>query len=146
MITDNKLKHSLQVAVVCREFAKSLGLDDDKVDACFVMGFLHDIGYQDCSTTEEHPKLGKCMIDSFLKYSEDCTSAIGNHGRIFDDLSVFDLVLNYADLSVNSEGTKVNHLDRLSDIKQRYGADSRQYLNAQKMLECINNELLRFKN
>lgn len=30
MITENKLKHSLQVAILCMGLAESLGLDEEK--------------------------------------------------------------------------------------------------------------------
>ena len=145
MITENKLKHSLQVAILCMELAESLGLDKEKVDACFVMGFVHDIGYQDCLNTVDHPNTGKSMIDAFIKYSKECTSAIGHHGRIFENLSIFDVVLNYADLSVNSLGDRVSHDERLDDIKQRYGVDSEQYFNAQKELKCVIDAIKRYK-
>ena len=145
MITENKLKHSLQVAVVCRELANSLGLDDEKVNACFVMGFLHDIGYQDCTNTVDHPSIGKSLIESYIKYAEECTSAIGHHGRVFEGLSVFDVILNYADLSVNSSGSIVTHEERLNNIKQRYGVSSEQYLNAKKELSCVINALDEYK-
>lgn len=109
------------------------------------MGFIHDIGYQDCLNTVDHPNIGKSMIDAFLKYSKECTSVIEHHGRIFENLTIFDVVLNYTDLLVNSLGDRVSHDERLNDIKQRYAVDSEQYFNAQKELECIIDAIKMYK-
>ena len=45
MISENKIKHILGVARRCKEIAKKQGLSEQEQNACYVMGFLHDIGY-----------------------------------------------------------------------------------------------------
>ena len=46
MISKNKLLHTIGVARECERLAKESGLTEKEQTACFVMRFLHDIGYE----------------------------------------------------------------------------------------------------
>ena len=130
MISENKLKHSLGVARQCEALANENGMTEEAQMACFVMGFLHDIGYESASEITKHPVESGNYIDAFLKHKDLCVDAIKNHGKRRDDFSVFDIILNTADLTVNYEGSSVSVNDRLEGIKQRHGEDSIHYQHA----------------
>lgn len=135
MISENKLKHSLGVAKACRKLGKEKGYATDVCDALFVMGFLHDIGYEDAPNTS-HPKVGASMIDSFVENPE-MLEAIRHHGKKFDNLSDFDRILNEADLTISYNGEPCSIKSRLFGIQTRYGKDSEHYKNAILMAKAL---------
>lgn len=135
MISENKLKHSSGVARACRQLGESKGLNVDMCDALFVMGFLHDVGYEIAPDTN-HPKVGASMIDSFIKNPE-MLEAIRHHGKKFENLSDFDKILNEADLTISYDGKPCSVESRLLGIQTRYGKDSEHYKNAILMVEAL---------
>lgn len=138
MISEVKLKHILGVARECREIARQIGLNQEQQDACFVMGFLHDIGYEDCGDDLSlHPEKGISLLLNYRYRESDCLDAIQNHGTKYEDLSIYDYVLNLADLTIDYKGDNVSIEQRLNDIKDRYGAKSENYKNAVKMANAV---------
>ena len=139
MISENKMKHSIEVARECREIARQLKKSEYVQDACFIMGFLHDVGYEkvDENNITEHPEKGYEMLLSFNASSLLYIDVIKNHGTKYTGLNVFDYVLNKADLTINYLGDKVSEEERLEGIKQRYGEDSSHYNNALKMYQAV---------
>lgn len=135
MISENKLKHSLGVARACKKLGEGKGFNADACDALFVMGFLHDIGYEIAPNTS-HPKVGATMIDSFIENPE-MLEAIRHHGKKFDNLSDFDKILNEADLTISYNGEPCSVESRLFGIQTRYGKDSEHYKNAILMAEAL---------
>lgn len=139
MITENKLIHSMGVARRCRELAVEKNMPEDYCDAMFVMGLLHDVGYED-TTGRGHSKRSAEMIGSFLKYSEEAADAVKMHGRKFNCMTDADIIINTADMTVSYDGTPVTIEERVSDIKRRYGESSEQYKNAVKIADALKNE------
>lgn len=140
MISENKIKHILNVARRCKEIAKEQGLPESEQNACFIMGFLHDIGYDNLSEGEEvenHPERSYEMIQDGLKYIDEISNAIRNHGMKYKDLTVFDKILNTADLQVNFYGERVSCEERLKDIASRHGEDTIHYKHAVKQYKAI---------
>lgn len=68
-ISENKLLHIIGVARECERLAKEAGMTEKEQAACFVMGFLHDIGYERTTpdNATEHPYIGADMITDFLE-------------------------------------------------------------------------------
>lgn len=138
MISEVKLKHIIGVARECREIARQIGLNQDQQDACFVMGFLHDIGYEDCGDDISlHPEKGVDLLLNYKHRELDCLNAIQNHGTKYKDLTVYDYVLNLADLTIDYKGDNVSIEQRLEDIRGRYGADSEHYKYAVQMAKAV---------
>lgn len=129
MISENKIKHSLGVARACREIARQKGLSEDFSDAMFVMGLLHDIGYED-EPNSSHGHKSSEMIRSFQGYIDECCDAINSHGLTFDNWLFYDEVLNLADMTTSYDGIKVSIEERLQGIEERHGSDSIHYKNA----------------
>lgn len=138
-ISDSKLKHILGVARECERLASEKGLSKDEQTACFVMGFLHDIGYERCdkSTTSDHPKHSYSMICDFEKHKYDILNAIKSHGNKYENMTVFDEILNTADLTIDYQGNPTTIEQRLFDIKNIHGEDSLHYQHACKQADAI---------
>ena len=59
MIDENRLKHIYAVAKLMEENAEKHGLDKQEM---FMLGFLHDIGYE-FGGSEEHHVVGAAMLE-----------------------------------------------------------------------------------
>ena len=139
MISDNKLKHSVEVARNCVKLGKEFGLSQSTLDALFVMGFLHDIGYEtlDKDHITEHPQRSYEMITNFIQEINNALSAIKRHGRYYDNMSLFDYILNYSDLVTNHIGDNVTISDRLESIKQFHGENSEHYQHSKAQAKAL---------
>lgn len=139
MISDNKLKHSIAVARTCVEKGKELNLSEAELDACFVMGFLHDIGYEKInSDITKHPQKSYEMICNAQEYRTDILNAIKNHGRCNNEkMTKFDYILNYADLTVDHKGEHVSIDKRVKSIGKWHGEMSEHYIHAKEQADSI---------
>ena len=139
MISDNKLKHSVEVARNCVKLGKELGLSQSTLDALFVMGFLHDIGYEtlDKDHITEHPQRSYEMITNFVQEVDNVLPAIKRHGRCYDNMSVYDYILNYSDLVTNHKGENVTIAERLESIKQFHGENSEHYQHSKSQAKAL---------
>lgn len=143
MITENKLRHSLAVAEKARELAESLipNSNIDKpamLDAIFITGLLHDVGYDKLSTDDSpstHPAIGARMLQHFLQYQYTAARAIKEHGHSACD-NLISYVLNAADLSVDSHGNPVDMDLRVLDIYRKYPGSAHAD-SAMKQLEAV---------
>jgi predicted hydrolase (HD superfamily) len=108
--------------------ARSLGWAEEKCRAMFLLGYLHDIGYEFSDVPNEHPFVGGELLKAqqYPYWRE-----ILYHGCVDCEYTSAELdLLNAADLSVNAQGENVGAIERLTDIANRYGENSRQHLNA----------------
>jgi len=55
---EDRIKHSFAVARKMKQIAIDLGLNDEEINDCFVIGFIHDIGYEFATNKMEHNKIG----------------------------------------------------------------------------------------
>lgn len=137
-ISDNKLRHIIGVARRCYEIAKEDGKNESIARKLFLIGYLHDVGYEFAEYKEEHPDISNDLLINLFDVGNE---AIKNHGKVDTDLTNYELVtLNKADLTVDAYGMKCTVYERLCDIKSRYGKESRTYKNAvelAKKLELI---------
>ena len=85
-ITDHKIMHMLAVARKCYTLAREkYELSETTARKCFVMGLLHDIGYEFADSAATHPEVGAEMLNS-LNVSQICAivDAVRNHGKIHE--------------------------------------------------------------
>lgn len=143
MLTDNKIKHIIQVAYETRHYMDGILTKDDpdreaKLDAAFITGLLHDIGYDKLDEDDDistHPAISAEMARNFLKYADDAVKAITDHGH--DDCSSpFGYALNKADLTVDSHGNPVDMEQRVLRIEGRYPGTTHA-VNARRQYECV---------
>ena len=134
-ISEDRLKHSLSVARLMERKAKEKGWDDDKCREMFVLGYLHDFGYEYSEKQEEHPHIGGLLLkESGYKYWKE----VYYHGEVDCEYRSDELeLLNMCDMLINSKGELVTPEERLTDIKNRYGADSIQYKDASALVKQI---------
>ena len=128
---DNRLKHCYAVAKKMVEIKKKKDLSEEQLKELFVLGYLHDIGYQ-FGTNENHNIIGGNILkDSNYKYWEE----VYYHG-ISDSKykSIYLNILNKADMMIDKYGNDVGFDKRLENIKSRYGEDSIQYINCAKIV------------
>lgn len=135
-ISEHRLHHILGVARKAYRLAKEMGKDEDFARKCFMLGWLHDIGYEFSYIPEQHAARSAEM---YLLLHDSCTvsdknersyKAIRHHGSSQAEFTDEFKILNMADLLVDSDGKEVDVKTRLKGIKNRYGATSSQYINA----------------
>ena len=129
-ISDDRLHHIVGVARKAYMIALDMGFDEDFARKMFVLGWNHDIGYEFCNKQEEH---NRCSAELFgliddIRPDNKCYRAIRFHSLYPDCETVEWKILTVADMLVDSKGRSVDVLQRLEDIKIRYGERSDQYL------------------
>ena len=130
----DRLKHSLAVVRKMVEIGKNKGLTETELQELFILGYNHDIGYE-FGTNENHGAIGGNILNkSNYKYWKE----VFYHGET--DIEYHPLyldILNMADMQIDKFGNDVGYTKRLEDIENRYGADSKQYIKAQKLIEIL---------
>ena len=137
---EDRLKHSLAVARKMEKIAKTLGLSEKEINDCFVIGLNHDIGYE-LGTNENHSVIGGNILkQSNYKYWRE----VYFHGETnIQYHSLYLDILNMSDMQIDKYGNDVGFIKRLEDIENRYGKESKQYINAEKLIKKLkenNNE------
>ena len=134
-ISNERLKHNLEVARLMKKSAEDAGWNKQKCEEMFVLGFLHDIGYEFAEQQCDHASVGGEMLkNQGYKYWKE----VSCHGKL--DIEYFSeelTMLNIADMSIDSTGKEVGVSARLSDIASRYGIDSKQYIEAEQLARKI---------
>lgn len=128
---NDRLKHSYAVANKMIELGKEKNLSEIELQELFLLGYLHDIGYE-FGTNENHCSIGGNLLkESNYKYWQE----VYYHGIPNSDYkSLYLDILNKADMMIDKYGNDVGFDKRLEDIKSRYGEDSIQYVNCVKMI------------
>lgn len=136
MMDDDRLKHSIVVARKMVELGKKRNLSEEELHDLFLLGLVHDIGYE-FGDGDTHNKVGSSILNnSTYKYSKE----VLYHGKNQDDYSSMYLdILNEADMSIDKYGNDVGYDARLEDIKSRYGEDSVAYKNSYQIVKKIKN-------
>lgn len=122
---EDRIKHSFAVARKMKQIAIDLGLNDEEINDCFVIGFTHDIGYEFATNKMGHNKIGgEILKRNNFKYWKE----IYYHGETeIEYESLYLDILNQADLQIDRYGNDVGYDKRLEDIKSRYGETSIVY-------------------
>lgn len=134
-ISNERLKHSLEVARLMKKSAEDAGWNKQRCEEMFVLGFLHDIGYEFAEQQCDHASVGGEMLkNQGYKYWKE----VSCHGKLDVEYISEELtMLNIADMCIDSTGKEVGASERLSDIAARYGVDSKQYLEAEQLARKI---------
>ncbi len=140
-ISEDRLHHIIGVARKAYQIAKDMGCDEEFARKMFMIGWVHDVGYEFSKEQSEHPKISSEMLHQLVcsnktydtSVSLKTNHAIYYHGLYPDEALGYNLewkIINMADMQVDSKGKEVDVMDRLNDIKERYGKYSDQYLTA----------------
>ena len=134
-LTMCRMKHSLEVAREMYAIAHRLNYCEEKARKLFTIGLLHDIGYE-FSDNQGHADVGAAMLSSIgVRY--DLVEAVQFHGVAAGRIRRGSIghILNYANMTINSNGEHVTMYDRLKDIESRYGTDSREYMTSKELVK-----------
>ncbi len=153
-ISEDRLHHIMGVARKAYKIAKDMGYDERFCRRCFMLGWIHDIGYEFSEKHSEHPYVSEDLlrtlgdafgvitefprdkngaISSSAPYNQEwvnALSAVRDHGLYTENETAEWKILNMADMQVDGNGKEVTVSQRLEDIKNRYGEHSDQYLTA----------------
>lgn len=129
-ITDDRMHHILSVARACYTLAHDRGYSEDFCKRMFMLGYIHDVGYEFAQSPSEHSHISKELLELLGVHDDIAKEAIQHHTMYTASPSVEWEILSLADLTVGSKGKSCDVIDRLQDIKQRYGEYSDQYLTA----------------
>lgn len=133
-INSDRLKHSLAVARKMVEIGKNKGLTEKQLQELFVLGYNHDVGYE-FGNNENHRLIGGNILkESNYKHWQE----VYYHGET--DIQYHSLyldILNMADMQIDKYGNDVGYDNRLKDIANRYGIDSKQYIKAEKLIKTL---------
>ena len=138
-LNEDRIFHSNQVAEKCYFLAKKdFNFDEDKARKAWLMGYIHDIGYR--FNSDNHGDICYNMLVDMIDESDDSNSmllAIKNHGdpENIQYWTDWDKILNNADMTTSKDGYDISFKERLKDIKQRYGKESKQYINSKKIIK-----------
>ena len=54
---EDRVKHAIAVARKMIQIAKDIGLSENEINDCFIIGYNHDIGYEFAENIIEHNKM-----------------------------------------------------------------------------------------
>lgn len=143
-MTINRLQHSLAVA---KKMKKIVALQPEKfecnADEAYLIGLLHDIGYEFSENQIDHAHNGGLFLkEQGYKYWRE----IYYHGTVQNEYnSVILIVLNYVDLTTGPNGESLSIEMRINDIVERYGKESIQALEAVELSHFVKNILNSYK-
>ncbi|WP_346428306.1 HD domain-containing protein [Bifidobacterium sp. SO1] len=126
-LTESRALHMRGVALYMFKHARHLGLDPYEAALC---GWLHDFGYL-TGDNRTHAKIGGELLESQGYRHATTVARHGTPQGLTDSLGV---LLNIADMSVDSTGHEVGFDRRLRDIADRYGENSPQYRECSTMI------------
>ncbi len=132
-ITENRLRHILGVARKAAQLAQTMGYDEEFSRKMFLIGWLHDVGYEYSQDQYDHPAESVMLLYKTFGAGVTGTNAfeaIRDHGKHSNKETDEWLILNMADMLIDSDGREVEASERLEGIKERYGEHSDQYLTA----------------
>lgn len=126
MITENRWKHILGVARKCKEFACKFKPNDGKfAEDMFLLGLLHDMGYEFMESNAGHAAIGgEILKRNNYKYWQE----VFLHGdETVEGMSDELFILNSADMSTGPSGESFTFEERLAEIAARFGKEADAY-------------------
>ena len=116
--------------------AADKGWSKQKCEEMFILGYLHDVGYEFSEQQCDHANIGGEMLrNQGYKYWKE----VSYHGKLEVDYSSEELdMLNMADMRIDSKGNDVGVEKRLEDIATRYGKASMQFIEAELLAKKMN--------
>ncbi len=117
--------------------AKEVGCDEVAARQLFVVGLLHDVGYE-WGNSANHATVGAEVLSGMQFLHAADISKHGNPDAF--PMPFATALLNEADLHTSPTGEPMDIGARLEDIKQRHGEGSPQYINVKVLIERMRRE------
>ena len=118
----DRLLHMGKAGERAAEIALSLTGDESFAEEMFIAGLLHDVGYAFADAKTHGAAGGKVLERCGFKYA----GAVSRHGSGASS-SLAEAIINLADMTTSKTGEQVSVEKRLSEIENRFGAESTQY-------------------
>ena len=126
MISENRWRHILGVARKCKKYAAKFKPNDCKyAEDMFLLGMLHDMGYEFMESNASHAAIGGEILkrNNYQYWSE-----VFLHGdETVDNMSDELFILNSADMPTGPNGEDFTFDERLAEIASRFGTDAQAY-------------------
>ena len=133
---ESRYRHCYGVGKRMYEYAKNkLHWDERHCDEMFILGNLHDIGYEiDPDAFGHDIILAAILKENGYKYSNE----IRYHSKLQEKYMSEELKLLYfADATVDGSGRFCTLNERLEDLKRRHGETSEVYIESVKIAEKV---------
>lgn len=135
----DRLKHCIAVA----EKMKRLSEENSRLfvtdpEDMYVLGMVHDIGYPFVEEQKDHAKVGGEILkkQGYMYWRE-----VYYHGIFQNEYDSPELrLLNFADITTGPSGEDMTMQQRIDNISERYGADSPQTKEAEKLLKMLSDK------
>ena len=140
MITDERLTHIIKVARTAQRLAERLRPNDKEfAEDMFLLGFVHDVGYEFSDGGKFHSKIGgEILCRNAYRYAD----AVTKHSYLTDGELPDELYFLYcADMMVDTKGIECTLEERVEDIKKRYGSDSIPYKDSLVKIETLKSDV-----
>lgn len=143
-ISEDRIKHCLGVARKCYEIATMMEFNEEFCKKMYLIGYLHDVGYEFSCEKSEHPAIGADMLKTIgfnceaIRYHGipgESSDYKDENGNIVAPLymNIEWTILNIADMTTDSCGREVSVFDRLKEIERKFGVDSKVYEDAKRI-------------
>ena len=129
MITSARWQHILGVARRAKALAEKLRPQDEMfAQDMFLLGMLHDFGYEFCENPSDHPSTGAEILKrQGYRYWKE----VADHGNInVTEVSDALFVLSCADMTTGPGGERFTMQQRIDNMVQRYGKESHAHKKA----------------
>ena len=126
MITESRWKHILGVARKAEKLAHKFKINDAKfAEDMFLLGVLHDFGYEFMEKNAGHAVVGgEILARNQYRYWQE----VALHGdETVENMSDELFLLNCADMMTGPSGENFTFDERLAEIATRFGKDSEPY-------------------
>ena len=132
---ENRYKHCFSVGKVMYEYSKNiLKWPEKKAIEMFILGNMHDIGYElDPDPFKHEIIIADNINDSYKYYNE-----IKYHSELQNIYESEELdLLYFADMVVDGYGNICTFEERLLDLKNRHGENSKIYIESEKIAKYL---------
>ena len=136
MITSTRWQHILGVARRAKALAEKMRPADEAfAEDMFLLGMLHDFGYEFAENPSDHPSVGAEILKrQGYRYWKE----VADHGNInVKEVSDALFVLSCADMTTGPGGERFTMQERIDNMAERYGQDSRHHKKAMIAAEMI---------
>lgn len=131
----SRYRHCYSVGKKMYYYAKNvLKWREELCNEMFVLGNLHDIGYELNPDAFKHDEVLADTLRNKYKYSDE----IRYHSKLqYDYDSAAMRLLYFADMTVDGMGNWCTFEERLLDLETRYGKESEVYLESKAIADYL---------
>lgn len=133
----SRYRHCHSVGKRMQDYASTvLGWPKERCDEMFVLGCIHDIGYELDGDAFDHDNVLADILGESYKFNKE----VRYHSKWQTEcVSEEMLLLYFGDATVDGQGNWCTFDERLTDLKRRYGEESEVYKVSEEIVEQLRN-------